>query len=79
MIFVFVISRLSQGDFVDAIESKPKIIELLKDTETSWKRNCDVDVDQPLFQAIPPVIVFENYNAFETCRKHVQLRNLDKV
>eukprot|EP00210_Caulerpa_lentillifera_P003205 g3062.t1 len=65
--------------FGHEFNSKPKIIELLKDSETSWKRNCEVDIDQPLFKAIPPVLVFDNYNAFDSCKKSVLLRNLDKI
>ena len=46
---------------------------------TDGKLWSDVPIDQPLFEANPPVLVFRNDRSRDRCTAIVQLRNIDKV
>lgn len=57
----------------------PKIIELLDMGETSWQKNCDLPIDEPMFQPYPSEIYFQKYDPFGNYEVPLLLRNNDKV
>ncbi|XP_071613168.1 hydrocephalus-inducing protein homolog [Heliangelus exortis] len=58
---------------------RPRIIQLLDMSETSYQKFSAVDLDQSLFQPFPSEVVFQNYVPFEVYEVPLTLRNTDKV
>ena len=55
-----------------------EIVSLVPKSNTKMQKSI-VDIDKPLFAVNPNKIIFQNFNAFETCETSVSFRNQDKV
>jgi hypothetical protein len=47
--------------------------------DTTVQAHSTVDVDQPIFQPAPKIVVFEDYEPFTTIKKKLFFRNIDSV
>ena len=47
--------------------------------DTTVQVHSTVDVDQPIFQPSPKIVVFEEYEPFATVKKKLFFRNIDSV
>ena len=59
--------------------SAPKIIEYLNTKDASMYGNSSLPFDKPIFEALPPVIVFSDFEALKVKTRVLKLRNLDSV
>jgi hypothetical protein len=57
----------------------PMIIEFNKMADNTSYVHSVVDIDQPLFQPSPKIVVFEEYGPFTTVEKKIYFRNKDAV
>ena len=57
----------------------PKIIEFNNIADHTSQVHSTVDVDQPLFQPSPKIVIFENYAPFSIHEKKLFFRNNDSV
>lgn len=73
-------SELLTQSLVDvAMEDYPMIIDFVNIKDNSSQVHCAVDIDKPLFQPNPVVVVFEDYAPFAIHEKKLLFRNNDKV
>ncbi|KAI9356512.1 hypothetical protein DFJ73DRAFT_958267 [Zopfochytrium polystomum] len=56
---------------------RPRIIELVGDADSATKV-ADVSVDRPLFEPLPPEIILQSYEPFNTYEVVISFRNNDK-
>ena len=61
------------------LEGYPKIIELMNMADNTAEVKSTVDTDQPLFQASPKVLIFDNYAPFSVVERKLFFRNNDSV
>ena len=61
------------------LEGYPKIIELNNMADNTADIRSSVDTDQPLFQASPKVVIFDNYAPFSVVERKLFFRNNDSV
>ena len=61
------------------VEEYPKIVELNNMADNTAQVNSTVDMDQPLFQPSPKVIIFDDYAPFTIHEQKLYFRNNDKV
>jgi len=77
-------SKLKPSDLckssVDVVaDDYPKIIEFNNIQDNTCQVHSNVDIDQPLFQPSPKVVVFEDYAPFAIHEKKLFFRNNDSV
>jgi hydrocephalus-inducing protein len=77
-------SKLKPSDLckssVDVVaDDYPRIIEFNNIKDNSCQVHSTVDIDQPLFQPSPKVVVFEDYAPFTSHEKKLFFRNNDSV
>jgi hypothetical protein len=61
------------------VDDYPKIIELNSMADNTAQVHSAVEMDQPLFQPSPRVIIFENYAPFTVHERKLFFRNNDSV
>ena len=61
------------------MNTKPKIIEYMNTKDNSVYSNSALPMDKPIFEPIPPVIMFSDFEALKIKSKVLKLRNLDSV
>jgi hypothetical protein len=57
----------------------PLITQFNNIMDTTVQVHCDVDIDQPIFQPAPKIVVFEDYEPFTIVKKKLFFRNIDTV
>lgn len=60
-------------------EDYPKTIDLRNIMDHTSNVHCTVDLEKPLFQPAPKIVVFEDYQPFTTVTKKLFFRNNDAV
>lgn len=60
-------------------EDYPMIVEFNNAMDNSHRAHSAVDIDCPLFQPAPKIVVFEDYQPFSTNTKKLFFRNNDSV
>ena len=70
--------QLTGTGFFDEAYQKPRIVEFLNLADYSINTESYVDIDEPLFEAIPPVISFNDYEPLQIKEKVFKLRNKDR-
>lgn len=70
--------QLTGTGFFDEAYQKPRIVEFLNLADYSINTESYVDIDEPLFEAIPPVISFTDYEPLQIKEKVFKLRNKDR-
>lgn len=76
--------RLKPSDLakpsIDIVASDfPKILRLNTISDNTSQVHSTVDLDQPLFQPSPKIVVFEEYAPFTVVEKKIFFRNNDSV
>ena len=66
------------GDIIDNKQHKPKIIQFLNLADFSIYTDSRVPVDEPIFESIPSLITFTDYQPLQIKDKIFKLRNKDK-
>lgn len=61
------------------VEDYPMIIEFMNIQDNSAEVHCSYDIDKPLFNPSPNIIVYEDYAPFAVHEKKLYFRNNDKV
>jgi hypothetical protein len=61
------------------VDEYPKIIELNNMADNTAQVNSTVDMDQPLFQPSPKVVIFDEYTPFSVHEQKLFFRNNDSV
>ena len=73
-------SELLKMSAVDVVaEDYPMIVEFVNIQDHTTQIHSSVDVDQPLFQPFPVVLIFEDYAPFAIHERKLFFRNNDKV
>jgi hypothetical protein len=77
-------ARLKPSDLskpsIDIIATDyPKILRLNSISDNTSQVHSTVDLDQPLFQPSPKIVVFEEYSPFTVVEKKIFFRNNDSV
>lgn len=72
-------SELSKPVIDIVADNYPMIIEFNNIKDNSCKPTSTVDVDQPLFQPSPKILVFDEYSPFAVHEKKIYFRNNDSV
>ena len=77
-------TRLKPSDLIkpalDVVaDDYPMIIEFNNLQDNSSQIHCMVDIDQPLFQPSPKIVLFEDYTPFAVQEKKLFFRNNDSV
>jgi hypothetical protein len=77
-------AKLKPSDLVKpsinvAAEDYPMIIEFNNMPDNTSYVHSVVDIDQPLFQPSPKIVVFEQYGPFTLVEKKIYFRNKDSV
>ena len=62
-----------------SIDDYPMIIEFNKMSDNTSSIHSTVDIDQPLFQPAPKIVLFEEYDPFTIVEKKIYFRNKDSV
>jgi hypothetical protein len=70
---------MSQTVLEVVAEDYPMIIEFINMKDNSAQVHSVVDIDEPLFQPSPSVMIFEDYAPFAVHEKKLFFRNSDKV
>lgn len=60
-------------------EDYPLIVEFNNVLDHTSQFHSDVDLDQPIFQPAPRIIVFEDYKPYSTIQRKIFFRNKDTV
>lgn len=76
--------RLKPSDLVKpsidvAAEDYPMIIQFNNMLDNTSQIHSSVDVDLPLFQPNPKIVVFEEYKPFTIIHRKIYFRNKDSV
>ena len=72
-------SDLDKPSIDVSIDDYPMIIEFNKMSDNTSNIHSTVDVDQPLFQPAPKIVLFEEYDPFTIVEKKIYFRNKDSV
>jgi hypothetical protein len=77
-------SKLKPSDLVKpsidvSADDYPMIIEFNNMPDNTSQVHSTVDIDQPLFQPSPKIVLFEEYGPFTTVEKKIFFRNKDSV
>lgn len=77
-------AKLKPSDFtkpsVDVFaDDYPMIVEFVNMQDNTSQVSCTVDVDSPIFQPSPKIVVFEDYAPFAPIEKKIYFRNNDAV
>ena len=72
-------SDLSKPSIDIAAEDYPMIIEFNNMQDNTSYVHSVVDIDQPLFQPSPKIVMFEEYGPFTIVEKKIYFRNKDSV
>jgi hypothetical protein len=60
-------------------EDYPLITKFNNIMDNTVQMHSTVDIDQPIFQPAPKIVLFEDYEPFSTVRKKLYFRNKDSV
>ena len=72
-------SDLSKSSVDVVMDDYPMIIEFNNIQDNTCQVHSSVDIDQPLFQPSPKVVVFEDYAPFAVHERKLYFRNNDSV
>ena len=72
-------SDLGQSVVNVVADDYPMIIEFVNMLDNTSQVKSAVDIDVPMFQVAPSVVVFEDYAPFATHEKKIYFRNQDDV
>lgn len=72
-------SDLSKSSVDVVADDYPIIVEFNNIHDNTCQVHSTVDIDQPLFQPSPKVVVFEDYAPFAVHEKRIYFRNNDSV
>ena len=72
-------SELSKPVIDIVADDYPMIIEFNNMKDTTSNYSSTVDIDQPIFQPSPKILVFEGYEPFALHEKRIFFRNNDSV
>ena len=72
-------SELARTSINISGEDYPMIIEFVNILDNTSQIHCTVDVDRPLFEPAPNIVVFEDYAPFAVHEKKLYFRNRDAV
>ena len=77
-------AKLKPSDFskpsVDLFaDDYPMIVDFVNMQDNTSQVSCTVDVDSPIFQPSPKIVVFEDYVPFTHIEKKIYFRNNDAV
>jgi hypothetical protein len=72
-------SDLSQASVNISGEDYPMIIEFVNILDNTSQIHSTVDIEQPLFEPAPNIIIFEDYAPFAIHEKKLYFRNKDSV
>lgn len=72
-------SDLAKPSIDIAADDYPMIIEFNNMADNTSYVHSVVDIDQPLFQPSPKIVVFEEYGPFNIVEKKIYFRNKDSV
>ena len=72
-------SDLSKPSLDVVADDYPMIVEFNNMQDNTSQIHSTVDIDQPLFQPSPNVVVFEDYATFAVHEKKLYFRNNDSV
>lgn len=72
-------SELSKPVIDIVADDYPMIIEFNNIKDNTCNVSSTVDIDQPIFQPSPKILVFENYAPFAVHEKKIYFRNNDSV
>ena len=70
--------QLAGNSMLDELHQKPRIVQFLNIADYSINTESYVSIDEPLFEAIPPLIQFTDYEPLQVKDKTFKLRNKDK-
>ena len=73
------IKRQLNGDILEDLEYKPKITQFFNIGDFSIHTESAVSIDEPLFEPIPSLIQFSDYEPLQIKTRIFRLRNKDKV
>lgn len=65
------------GNLIEDLHQKPKIVQFLNLADFSIYTDSKVGVDEPLFEPIPPLIQFTDFEPLQIKEKVFKLRNKD--
>lgn len=60
-------------------EDYPLITQFNNIMDNTIQSHCSVDIDQPIFEPSPKIVVFEDYEPFTIVKKKLFFRNKDAV
>ncbi len=60
-------------------EDYPLITQFNNIMDNTVQSHCTVDIDQPIFEPSPKIVVFEDYEPFTIVKKKLFFRNKDSV
>jgi hydrocephalus-inducing protein len=66
------------GNVLEDMKHKPKIVQFLNIGDFSSYTESSVPIDEPLFEPIPSIIQFTDYEPLQIKDKVFRLRNKDK-
>ena len=72
-------SDMAKSSLNIAGEDYPMIIEFVNMLENTSQIHSSVDIDQPLFEPAPNIVIFEDYAPFAIHEKKLYFRNRDSV
>ena len=72
-------SDLEKPSLNVSADDYPMIVEFNNLQDNSSQVRCTVDIDEPLFQPAPKVVIFKDYAPFATHEKKLFFRNNDSV
>ncbi|EGR28756.1 hypothetical protein IMG5_169530, partial [Ichthyophthirius multifiliis] len=73
------VQKLLSGNILEDFYKKPQIKKFLNLADYSIYTNTDIPIDEPLFEPIPHLIQFTDYEPLQLKEKIFRLRNKDKV
>ena len=66
------------GNVLEDINHKPRIVQFLNIADFSTYTQSAVDIDEPMFEPIPAIMQFTDYEPLQIKDKIFKLRNKDK-
>jgi len=72
------LSKQISGNALEELNYKPKIVQFLNIADFSSYTDSAVSIDEPLFEPVPAIIQFTDYEPLQVKEKILSLRNKDK-
>ena len=71
------IEKQISGNILEDFHQKPKIVQFLNLSDFSIYTDSKVPIDEPLFEPLPPLIQFTDFEPLQIKEKIFKLRNKD--